>query len=146
CSTYEAGERRTGTHEPRRELRMGVQANAEGVAPQLNCLYQPRAVAPAAWRVPVYLHACRLELCHVDGVQLVAGAIPHDDDGVFVEQGEVQLFQLGALDDLHGPAAEAHGAAQVLDLELFRHQVDDGVGGVRVELRRVGTCQARDVP
>ena len=60
------------------------------------------------------------------------------------------LLAVGALDEragvqLGGICAEAHRAAEIDHLTLLVHEVDDGMGRVRVELARVGAGQAADV-
>ena len=50
------------------------------------------------------------------------------------------------LGERDGVEPEPHGAALVLDRPLIRQDVDDGMGGAGVELRRVGLGQAGHVP
>ena len=81
-----------------------------------------------------------LQPAAVAGVELVAVAVALVDD-----LGVVGLPHDGVGPQHRRVGAEPHRAALVDDLALVVHQVDDGVRGGVVELRRVGAGQADDV-
>src|SRR5262245_24916151 len=58
----------------------------------------------------------------------------------------VDLPRQRSLGEHAGVAAEAHRAALLREPALRCHEVDDGMGRLRVDLRRVGPLEAADVP
>ena len=57
----------------------------------------------------------------------------------------VDLLRHGAGQDLAGISAQAHGAAQLLHFLLLRHQVNDMVGALGIQLRGVGVRKTQHI-
>src|SRR3990170_3128813 len=132
----EPGEQRVGTVGPRPELRVELGADHPGVVPELADLNQ-RAVRQRAAGDEARRLKLRAELV----VELVAVPVSLHD-----LIAAVGLARLRRLHQTAGVTAQAHGAPLVLDAPLLREQADDGVGGLRIELRGVGFVLAEDVP
>ena len=115
-------------------MRLG--ADPEGVTAQLDELHQ--AIVGRGARAP---EVGVVEAGAVAGVELVAVAVPLRHD-----RGAVGLGDLRALGQLGDVGAEPHGAAHVGDAALRVHEVDHRVRGGGIELARVRTGEAEDVP
>src|SRR5918992_164046 len=74
-------------------------------------------------------------------VHLIPMAVPLVNDRL-----AVALSRPRPIGELDGLRAEAHRAAEVLDLLLLGEQVDDGIRRLRIHLGRVRTGEADDVP
>ena len=123
----ELAEERRGPGRPRLELRVELAGDEPRVVGELDDLDEPALLERPRDDEP------RVDdLLAVVVVHLVAVAVPLVDDRL-----AVGLVGAGPLVDLDRLRAEAHRAAEVLDLLLLREQVDHRVRRLRVHLRRV---------
>ena len=125
-----------GSVGPALELGMGLGADPEGVAGQLDELDQP-----VVGRGPRAHQADLLEPAAEAGVHLVAVAVALGHHLGAVGQGHLRAgLEPGRV------GAEAHGPALVDDVVLLVHQVDHRVAGGGVELPRVGPVEIGQGP
>src|ERR1039458_8761372 len=131
-----AGKRPEPWHGAGLELRMELGCDEERVIVKLDHLHQAligRGSRDAQTRA--------LQAFAQKVVDLIAVAVALVDDGLAVdvpsERAVVELDRIGA---------QAHRSPEVGHLLLLGQQVYHGVGGLDVELGRVGTLHARHVP
>ena len=132
----ELAEERRGPRRPRLELRVELRRDEPRVVGQLDDLDEAALLERAAddeagvdQRLPVGV------------VHLVAVAVALGDDRLVA----VHLAGARVVGELDGLRAEAHRAAEVLDLLLLGQQVDHRVRRLGIHLGRVGAVEAADV-
>ena len=121
---------------PRLELGMGLGPDEVGMIAPLNELDQP-----AVWRGPGAQQPGLFQLSLETTVVLVAMAVPLRGDFRPIELGDHAAWS-----EHCGIGAQPHGATHVRDVDLLGHEIDDGALGELVELGRVGTDEAGEVP
>ena len=131
----ELAEQRRRAVRARLELRVVLAGDEERVVGELDHLDEPLVRRGAGDDQPGGLEPLAEEV-----VDLVAMAVALVDDRLAVD-----LARLGVRVELHRVGPEPHRAAHVGDLLLLGQQVDDRVGGVRVELARVRALHPDDV-
>ena len=125
-------------------------ARSRGTGPELGMELRPDEVGVVLDREFEYLHAvCRapgelepggLQFLEVLGVDLVAVAMPFRTGVAAVQRGRQRpRFDVGLV------GAQPHRPAHVLDLVLLGQDVDDRVGRLLIEFRRVGALESEDV-
>ena len=132
----ELAEERRRPRRPRLELGMELRGDEPWVVGQLDDLDEPALLERPAD------HEARVdELLAVGVVDLVAVPVTLGDHRLVA----VHLARARFLGQLDGLRAEAHRAAEILDLLLLRQQVDDRERRLGIHLGRVGAVEAADV-
>ena len=132
----ELAEERRRARRARLELGMELRRDEPRMVGQLDDLDQP-----ALLERPADHEAGVDELLPVRVVHLVAVAVTLGDDGL----AAVDVAGAGVRGELDGLRAEAHRAAEVLDLFLLGQEVDHREGRLGIHLGRVGAVEVADV-
>src|SRR3954447_3243842 len=134
--TDEVAEEGRGPRRARLELGVVLAGDEPGMVGELDHLDEAALLERARDH-----ETCLDELWPEGVVDLVAVAMALVDDALAI--GGVGARPVL---DVDGVGAEAHRAAEILDLLLLGQEVDHGVGRLRVHLRRVGAVEPDDVP
>src|SRR3954447_14253119 len=134
--TDEVAEEGRGPRRARLELGVVLAGDEPGMVRELDHLDEAALLERARDH-----ETCLDELRPEGVVDLVAVAMALVDDALAI--GGVGARPVLNVD---GVGAEAHRAAEILDLLLLGQEVDHGVGRLRVHLRRVGAVEPDDVP
>ena len=133
----ELAEERRRPRRPRLELRMELRRDEPRVVGELDDLDEP-----ALLERPADDEAALDELLAVRVVDLVAVPVALGDHRL----AAVDLARVRPFGELDGLRAEAHRAAEILDLLLLGQQVDHRIRRLGIHLRRVRAVEAADVP
>src|SRR6266542_138876 len=132
----EAGEQGVRVPRARAEFGMELSRDEVGMLGQLDDLHELLLGPHPRHAQPVLLHALQIVV-----VDLVAVTVTLLDDAL-----AIQARGMTALAEHDRVEAEPHRPALGLEIPLLGQEVDDGMPGGRVELRRVGAVEPADVP
>ncbi len=97
---------------------------------------------PVVRRAAAENNACFLKLPAVIIIDFKTMAV------ALINQGDIAVKSrgFGSGNQLARIFAEAHGSADLDNVLLLRHQVDDMVPALRIKFRRIGICQPKHIP